>query len=95
MTVKKEEIQLQLHNGVQITFLSYVLGSIIFGLGSTIFALIAEPGNSLNVQSIQGLFLIIIVGFLYSVTYMSPGFLLGAATGVVYLKLIKRRETVK
>ena len=38
--------------GVVITFLSYLLGSILFGIGSTIFEIIVEPTMSL----VPGLF---------------------------------------
>lgn len=78
--------------GMVIIFLSYLLGSIVFGFGSTIFALIIESSYNLNIQSIQGLILTIIVGFLTSITYMSPGFLLGAATGMAYLEVVECRE---
>lgn len=75
--------------GVAITFLSYLLGSILFGIGSTIFEIIVETNYVLGTRSIQGAMLTIIVGFLYCVIYMSLGFILGGLIGYIYYRIIK------
>ena len=77
--------------GVAITFLSYLLGSILFGIGSTIFEIIVETNYTFGTRSIQGAMLTIIVGFLYCVIYMSPGFILGGLFGYVYYRIIKTK----
>lgn len=78
--------------GVGITFLSYILGAIIFGVGGAIFGLITDPNYTFGTRAVEGALLTIIVGALYAIIYMSPGFILGGLTGVFYNHIIHNKS---
>jgi len=78
--------------GVAITFLSYLLGAIIFGIGSTIFGLLTDPNYTSVARAIEGALLTIIVGGLYAIIYMSPGLILGGLTGVFYNHIVRNKS---
>ncbi|HAW80560.1 MAG TPA: hypothetical protein DCX27_13140 [Balneola sp.] len=73
--------------GVGITFLSFFLGSAIF-FG---FDLI-QAENALTFKMIQELISVVLMGFLIATTLMSPGYILGAFTGIMYVKRLNRKE---
>ncbi len=73
--------------GVGITFLSFFLGSAIF-FG---FDLI-QAENALTFKMIQELISVVLMGFLIATTLMSPGYILGAFTGIIYVKYLSRKE---
>tara|TARA_R100000541_G_scaffold45682_1_gene52660 strand:- start:2072 stop:2494 length:423 start_codon:yes stop_codon:yes gene_type:complete len=73
--------------GVGITFLSFFLGSAIF-FG---FDLI-QAENALTFKMIQELISVVLMGFLIATTLMSPGYILGAFTGIMYVKYLNRKE---
>ena len=74
--------------GIAIIFFSYLLGSILFGIGNSLTGIITDYDNILSTESIKSTLLIIAVGFGYCVTFMSPGFILGGLTGVFYSRVI-------
>lgn len=80
--------------GAIITLLSFLLGSVLFGVGFAIHDHFFGPHVIFAIESITDIFRYMLGGFIISVTLMSPGFLMGVATGVIYLKLIQRKEAV-
>ncbi|RNC83012.1 MAG: hypothetical protein ED557_09830 [Balneola sp.] len=78
--------------GVLITLLSYLLGSVLFGISFSLFEMLEGSGFILDKQAIQGAFLLIIVGFLYCITFMSPGFILGGIVGILVFRLTREKE---
>ncbi|MEO9884222.1 MAG: hypothetical protein ABJR05_07990 [Balneola sp.] len=73
-------------HGVGITFLSFFLGSILF-FGSGFMV----DGYSLNFKIIQEQISLALTGFLVATIFMSPGYLLGAFTGVIYVNYLNRK----
>lgn len=73
--------------GVGITFLSFLLGSaIFFGID------LVQAENALTFKMIQELISVVLMGFLIATTLMSPGYILGAFTGIMYVKYLNRKE---
>jgi len=75
-------------HGVLVTFLSFVLGSILFALTTTVSSFFLNPGMVINYQSIEGMVLTGIVGFFISIVYMSPGFIVGGFTAIFYIEAV-------
>ncbi|MEQ8578913.1 MAG: hypothetical protein RIB01_09420 [Balneola sp.] len=73
--------------GIGITFLSFFLGSAIF-FG---FDLI-QAENALTFKMIQELISLVLMGFLIATTLMSPGYILGTFTGIIYVNYLNRKE---
>lgn len=78
--------------GFIITLLSFLLGSVLFGIGFAIHDHFFGPHEIFTIETIADIFRYMLGAFMISVTLMSPGFLMGAGTGVIYLKLIQRKE---
>lgn len=92
---RKRVKSLAAFHGFSITFFSVLLGSMLFVLAEFTIPDIREESLLLNTSIFVEFVNIWISIFFVAIILMSPGLLLGAATGVVYLKLIKRRGTVK
>lgn len=75
-------------HGVGITFLSFFLGTILFFSSGFMV-----DNYSLNFKLIQEQISLTLTAFLVANIFMSPGYLLGAFAGILYVKHLNRKET--
>lgn len=75
-------------HGIGITFLSFFLGAaLFFGFG------LIQTENALTFKVLEEQISLALIGFLFAAILMSPGYILGAFTGVLYVKYLNKIET--